>query len=225
MNYCAGYIRQQENQQLGIPLEIARRFPRRLQELCGYSIYNGLIGHIDKQHPGKLLLGTEEDTSLVWDYAKAARSLIGPASGAARGAGSLAPLAGLARALADDSLRRSACLGRALRSPSWSPTSARLARPSPLPVAAFLGVLAAFLAGVFAAFLAAFLDAAFFEAASCPAWPSWPAARTLPDDHERPHRRSDRRLLAARPRHPQQATADAGDDPVAGAWPTRFEGT
>jgi ectoine hydroxylase-related dioxygenase (phytanoyl-CoA dioxygenase family) len=69
MNYCAGYLRQQENQQLGIPLDIVRRFPRRLQELCGYSIYNGLIGHIDKQHPGKLLLGTEEDTHLVWDYA------------------------------------------------------------------------------------------------------------------------------------------------------------
>jgi len=69
MNYCAGYLRQQENQQLGIPLETARRFPRRLQELCGYSIYNGLIGHIDKQHPGKLLLGTDEDATLVWDYA------------------------------------------------------------------------------------------------------------------------------------------------------------
>lgn len=70
MNYCAGYLRQQENQQLGIPLETVRRFPRRLQELCGYSIYNGLIGHIDKQHPGKLLLGTDEDSTLVWDYAK-----------------------------------------------------------------------------------------------------------------------------------------------------------
>ncbi len=70
MNYCAGYLRQQENQQLGIPLDTVRRFPRRLQELCGFSIYNGLIGHIDKQHPGKIMLGTEEDSSLVWDYAK-----------------------------------------------------------------------------------------------------------------------------------------------------------
>ena len=70
MNYCAGFMRQQENQQLGIPLPVARKFPRRLQELCGYSIYNGLIGHIDKQHPGKVLLGGDEDASLVWDYAK-----------------------------------------------------------------------------------------------------------------------------------------------------------
>ena len=70
MNYCAGFLRQQENQQLGIPKEIARRFPRRLQELVGYSIYSGLIGHIDKQHPGKLLLGADEDAFLLWDYAK-----------------------------------------------------------------------------------------------------------------------------------------------------------
>ena len=74
MNYCAGFIRQQENQQLGIPLDTARQFPRRLQELCGYSIYNGLIGHIDKQHPGKLLLGLDEDPFLVWDYAKVSKS-------------------------------------------------------------------------------------------------------------------------------------------------------
>jgi ectoine hydroxylase-related dioxygenase (phytanoyl-CoA dioxygenase family) len=74
MNYCAGYVRQQENQQLGIPLDTARRFPRRLQELCGYSIYNGLIGHIDKQHPGTLLLGTTQDASLVWDYARSPRT-------------------------------------------------------------------------------------------------------------------------------------------------------
>ncbi|HXQ75734.1 MAG TPA: phytanoyl-CoA dioxygenase family protein [Acidimicrobiales bacterium] len=70
MNYCAGFLRQQENQQLGIPVEIVKRFPRRLQELVGYSIYNGLIGHIDKQHPGKLILGAAEDAFLVWDYAK-----------------------------------------------------------------------------------------------------------------------------------------------------------
>ncbi|HYA69281.1 MAG TPA: phytanoyl-CoA dioxygenase family protein, partial [Acidimicrobiales bacterium] len=70
MNYCAGYIRQQENQQLGIPVDVARRFPRRLQELCGYSIYNGLMGHIDKQHPGRRLLDSPEEASLVWDYAR-----------------------------------------------------------------------------------------------------------------------------------------------------------
>ena len=55
MNYCAGFVRQQENQQLGIPREIARRFSPRLRELVGYGVYRGLIGHIDKQSPADLL--------------------------------------------------------------------------------------------------------------------------------------------------------------------------
>ncbi len=67
MNYCAGYIRQQENQQLGIPREIAARFEPRLQQLVGYGIYNGLIGHIDKHDPAELLLQAGEGSGLVWD--------------------------------------------------------------------------------------------------------------------------------------------------------------
>jgi ectoine hydroxylase-related dioxygenase (phytanoyl-CoA dioxygenase family) len=70
MNYCAGFMRQQENQQLGIPRRTVDHFSRRLQELVGYSIYNGLIGHIDKQHPGKMLLGANHPANLVWDYAR-----------------------------------------------------------------------------------------------------------------------------------------------------------
>lgn len=66
MNYCAGFIRQQENQQLGIPREIAAQFAPRLQELVGYSLYNGLIGHIDKTHPMELL-GRSPETAMVWD--------------------------------------------------------------------------------------------------------------------------------------------------------------
>jgi ectoine hydroxylase-related dioxygenase (phytanoyl-CoA dioxygenase family) len=69
MNYCAGYIRQQENQQLGLPLDTVRHFPRRLQELAGFGIYRGLIGHIDKQIPANLLLGSDADSHLLWDYA------------------------------------------------------------------------------------------------------------------------------------------------------------
>src|SRR5262245_16338009 len=56
-NYCAGYIRQQENQQLGIPREIAAGFDDRLARLCGYGIWSGLIGHIDKHDPIDLLRG------------------------------------------------------------------------------------------------------------------------------------------------------------------------
>jgi ectoine hydroxylase-related dioxygenase (phytanoyl-CoA dioxygenase family) len=68
MNYCAGFIRQQENQQLGIPVELLRRFPRRLQELCGFGVYRGLIGHIDKHSPAELLLREGSDHSMIWDH-------------------------------------------------------------------------------------------------------------------------------------------------------------
>ena len=70
MNYCAGYIRQQENQQLGIPTDVVARMPRRLQELVGYGIYSGLIGHIDKQSPASLLGRPVADRkTMVWDAA------------------------------------------------------------------------------------------------------------------------------------------------------------
>lgn len=55
MNYCAGWIRQQENQQLGIPREVAKGFSPRLRKLVGYGIYRGLLGHIDKCSPVDLL--------------------------------------------------------------------------------------------------------------------------------------------------------------------------
>jgi ectoine hydroxylase-related dioxygenase (phytanoyl-CoA dioxygenase family) len=68
MNYCAGYIRQQENQQLGIPTETVRCFSPRLQELVGYGVYSGLIGHIDKQSPAQLL-ANGSGLTMVWDVA------------------------------------------------------------------------------------------------------------------------------------------------------------
>jgi ectoine hydroxylase-related dioxygenase (phytanoyl-CoA dioxygenase family) len=66
MNYCAGYIRQQENQQLGLPREKVATFAPRLRELTGYGVYNMLIGHINKQSPEQLLLG-DGSTKIVWD--------------------------------------------------------------------------------------------------------------------------------------------------------------
>jgi ectoine hydroxylase-related dioxygenase (phytanoyl-CoA dioxygenase family) len=67
MNYCAGYIRQQENQQLGIARDTVRRFSPRLRELVGYGIYSGLIGHIDKHDPATLLLDSPDGEQMVWD--------------------------------------------------------------------------------------------------------------------------------------------------------------
>src|SRR4029453_12990551 len=54
-NYCAGYIRQQENQQLGVPREVAAGFGDRLGPPCGYGLYIGLLGHLRKPHPPQRL--------------------------------------------------------------------------------------------------------------------------------------------------------------------------
>jgi ectoine hydroxylase-related dioxygenase (phytanoyl-CoA dioxygenase family) len=71
MNYCAGWIRQQENQQLGIPVQVARTFTPRLAQLVGYGIYNGLIGHIDKHDPAELLLTDGAmPAGMIWDAAR-----------------------------------------------------------------------------------------------------------------------------------------------------------
>ncbi len=66
MNYCAGFIRQQENQQLGLDPDRVRGFSPRLQELIGYGVYKGLIGHIDKKSPAQLLDKTASFRS-IWD--------------------------------------------------------------------------------------------------------------------------------------------------------------
>jgi ectoine hydroxylase-related dioxygenase (phytanoyl-CoA dioxygenase family) len=69
MNYCAGFIRQQENQQLGIPVATAQHFSPRLRELVGYGVYSGLIGHIDKRNPAFLLDPDPEagNHRMIWD--------------------------------------------------------------------------------------------------------------------------------------------------------------
>jgi ectoine hydroxylase-related dioxygenase (phytanoyl-CoA dioxygenase family) len=72
MNYCAGFIRQQENQQLGIPRDVAAHFEPRLRELVGYSVYNALVGHINKHSPVEILdavapADADSSLSMVWD--------------------------------------------------------------------------------------------------------------------------------------------------------------
>jgi len=71
--YCWGWMRQQENLQLGIPQDIAMRFPRRLQELCGYSVYKGQFGHIDNHDPIELL-GRERGKRMVWEATDARKA-------------------------------------------------------------------------------------------------------------------------------------------------------
>ena len=66
MNYCAGFIRQQENQQLGVPRGVAQTFSPRLKQLLGYGVYRALIGHIDKRDPVELL-GDAQPLRVIWE--------------------------------------------------------------------------------------------------------------------------------------------------------------
>jgi len=66
MNYCAGFIRQQENQQLGLDPRLVQTFSPRLRDLVGYGVYQGLIGHIDKKSPAQRLDDGAKFTS-IWD--------------------------------------------------------------------------------------------------------------------------------------------------------------
>ncbi len=66
MNYCAGFIRPQENQLLGLAPDRLAAFTPELRQLCGLGMYRGLTGNIDKQAPAALLYGDEPQTQL-WD--------------------------------------------------------------------------------------------------------------------------------------------------------------
>ena len=53
--YCQPWARPQENFILGVPQEVARQMPPRLQALLGYSIHPPFIGQLTASHPVKAL--------------------------------------------------------------------------------------------------------------------------------------------------------------------------
>ncbi len=53
--YCQPWARPQENFILGVPVDVARQMPPRLQELLGYSIHPPFIGQLTASHPVKAL--------------------------------------------------------------------------------------------------------------------------------------------------------------------------
>jgi ectoine hydroxylase-related dioxygenase (phytanoyl-CoA dioxygenase family) len=63
LHYCAGWLRPQEDHVLGVPKEIVRDLPPRLQELLGYGVYPPFVGNVDGRHPRKYL----DDTRRVKD--------------------------------------------------------------------------------------------------------------------------------------------------------------
>lgn len=64
-NYCAGWLRQEENQLLGVPREQVAQMPARLRRLIGYGVHRGLQGHVDGVDPGSWF-DESQDSELVW---------------------------------------------------------------------------------------------------------------------------------------------------------------
>jgi ectoine hydroxylase-related dioxygenase (phytanoyl-CoA dioxygenase family) len=57
VQYCPGFVRQQQNPYFGIPPETAATFSDRLLELLGYRLYKGIMGHVDGASPGEVVFG------------------------------------------------------------------------------------------------------------------------------------------------------------------------
>jgi ectoine hydroxylase-related dioxygenase (phytanoyl-CoA dioxygenase family) len=73
IQYVAGWCRQQQNLMLGTSPEVVSGYPRRLQELIGYSIYKNVMGHVDRKHP-LTLLGIDAKPDMVWEKMDSRRS-------------------------------------------------------------------------------------------------------------------------------------------------------
>jgi ectoine hydroxylase-related dioxygenase (phytanoyl-CoA dioxygenase family) len=66
IQYVAGWCRQQQNLMLGTSKALAATYPRRLQELIGYSMYRNVMGHVEREHPLSLL-GVDAVPDMVWE--------------------------------------------------------------------------------------------------------------------------------------------------------------
>jgi ectoine hydroxylase-related dioxygenase (phytanoyl-CoA dioxygenase family) len=71
--YCQPWARQQENFVLGVPAQVAREMPPRLQALLGYSIHPPFIGQLTASHPAKALEGDYENRVVAQARAAGAR--------------------------------------------------------------------------------------------------------------------------------------------------------
>ena len=63
ITYSVGWLRQEENQFLTVPPEIARTLPERLQRLLGYSLGAYALGYVDDlRDPLDVLMGRDNST-------------------------------------------------------------------------------------------------------------------------------------------------------------------
>jgi ectoine hydroxylase-related dioxygenase (phytanoyl-CoA dioxygenase family) len=55
LEYCASWLRPQENHVIGVPWAVTKTLEPRLQELLGWNIHPPFLGNVDGRHPRKFL--------------------------------------------------------------------------------------------------------------------------------------------------------------------------
>ena len=60
MHYNLGWLRQEENQYLAVPQEVARQLPDQIQELIGYALGSSSLGVVDHMDPKDYLHGVRD---------------------------------------------------------------------------------------------------------------------------------------------------------------------
>ena len=60
LEYCASWVRAQENHITAIGEDVIRTLDPKLQELLGYNIFPPFLGYVDGRHPRRTLMGEHD---------------------------------------------------------------------------------------------------------------------------------------------------------------------
>ena len=69
VDYVLGWLRQEENQYLSVPLDVVRQLPERIQRLMGYAMGAYALGYIDDVRNPMRALDTEPTTEAASSFA------------------------------------------------------------------------------------------------------------------------------------------------------------
>ncbi len=67
IQYCVGWMRGQQNHYLSLQPETVQAMPKRLQQLAGFGLHKGAMGHIDGASPGAVV-GATETSQQAYQY-------------------------------------------------------------------------------------------------------------------------------------------------------------
>jgi ectoine hydroxylase-related dioxygenase (phytanoyl-CoA dioxygenase family) len=70
LHYNLGWLRQEENQYMAVPPELALRLPERIQELVGYALGGNSLGVVDHMNPKDYLHGIRDPAKSDLDPAE-----------------------------------------------------------------------------------------------------------------------------------------------------------